>query len=391
MGRDPGLIRRVDVYPLVSQRPRLRVGEPIPDGWWGYDQSLVRVEAEDGLHGWGTAGTRWELADAARKVLTPHLVGQDASQPETLTERLHQWTFWYGRGGAVTNFIGAINVALWDLLGQRTGLSISRLLGGRHVEAVKPYASMLFTWPPDGPDGMLAHLESAREKRFRAFKLGWGPFGRGDRRRDEALVRAARKAVGDEADLMVDAGGSDLYWPGDLTWARETARMLADHDVAWFEEPLRADDLDGYRSLRETSPVRIAAGEVLTRRQAFAPWIRDRAVDILQPDLTICGGLSEARRIWLAAYDRGIGVVMHGWNTAVGAAADLQLTATMPDGRYLEYWHPAPYVSGILTTPLLLRDDGLLPVPDGPGLGIELDLEAVRACGRGAEDYGDRP
>lgn len=378
-------IARVEVFPLVSERPRLRVGEPIPEGWWGYDQSLVRVETDEGLHGWGTAGTRWELADAARKVLTPHLIGQDPLQPEAVTEQLHQWTFWYGRGGAVTNYIGAVNVALWDILGQHTGLSVSRLLGGRHVEAVTPYASMLFTWPEAA---MVANLETAVARGFRAFKLGWGPFGRGDRRRDEALVRSARRVIGDAARLMVDAGGSDLYWHGELTWAVETAHMLKAHDVTWFEEPLRADDLDGYRTLTERSPVPIAAGEVLTRRQAFAPWIRDRAVDILQPDLTICGGLSEARRIWQAAYDRGIQVVMHGWNTAVGAAADLQLTASMPDGRYLEYWHPSPYVSGILKTPLLLDADGLLPVPDRPGLGIELDLDAVRACGARAADYG---
>jgi L-alanine-DL-glutamate epimerase-like enolase superfamily enzyme len=164
--------------------------------------------------------------------------------------------------------------------------------------------------------------------------------------------------------------------------------MLQAHDVTWFEEPLRADDLEGYKSLREASPVHIATGEVLTRRQGFEPWIRERAADILQPDLTICGGLSEARRIWQAAYDRGIQVVMHGWNTAVGAAADLQLSASMPNGRYLEFWHPSPYVSGILRTPLLLDGDGMLPIPDRPGLGIELDLDAVRACGGNAGDYG---
>lgn len=378
-------IAKLEVFPLVSQRPRLRVGEPIDPGWWGYDQSLLRVETDSGLAGWGTAGTRWELADAARKVLTPHLIGQDASQPEAVTERLHQWTFWYGRGGAITSYIGAVNVALWDILGRRTGLSVSRLLGGRYVEAVTPYASMLFTWPMDE---MVRNLETGLARRFRAFKLGWGPFGRVDRRRDEEMVRTARRTIGDGARLMVDAGGSDLYWRGDLKWAMETARMLQAHDVTWFEEPLRADDLDGYRALREASPVPIATGEVLTRRQAFEPWIRARAADILQPDLTICGGLSEARRIWQAAYDRGIQVVMHGWNTAVGAAADLQLTASMPDGRYLEYWHPSPYVSGILKEPFLLREDGMLPVPDCPGLGIELDMDAVRAHGANASDYG---
>jgi D-galactarolactone cycloisomerase len=378
-------IARIEVFPLTSERPKLKVGHPIDVGWWGYDQTLVRVETDDGLAGWGTAGTRWELAEAARRVLTPHLIGQDAAQPEAVTERLHQWTFWYGRGGTITNYIGAINVALWDILGKRTGLSIARLFGGRYIEAVKPYASMLFTWPPDT---MVANLETGLQKHFKAFKLGWGPFGRVDRKRDEELVKVARQTIGADHLLMVDAGGSDVYWHRDLKWAVQTAHMLKAYEVAWFEEPLRADDLDGYKALCGASPVPIATGEVLTRRQTFEPWIRERAADILQPDVTICGGLSEARRIWQAAYDRGIRVVMHGWNTAVGAAADLQLTAAMPNGTFLEYWHPAPYVSGILTEPLLLNADGMLPIPDRPGLGIEIDLDAVRERGAGADDFG---
>ena len=378
-------IERIELFPLTSERPTLRVGFPIHPSWWGYDQTLIRIDTDEGISGWGCSGVRWEMAEAVRKVLLPHLIGEEV-QPEQVAEKLHQWTFWYGRGGAMTSYIGAVNTALWDIFGKKAGLSVSRLWGARYVEAVTPYASMLFSWPVDE---MIGNLETGLEKGFRAFKLGWGTFGRMNRGRDEELVRTARKAVGDDAELMVDAGGSDVFWHGDLKWAIETAHMLAGYDVAWFEEPLRADDLEGHRQLREASPVRIATGEVLRRRQAFEPWIRERAADILQPDVTICGGMSEARRIWQAAYDRGIQVVMHGWNTAVGTAADLQLSASMPDGRYLEYWHPAPYVSGILKEPLLLNEDGMLPIPDRPGLGIEIDLAALRDKARGCEDYGE--
>ena len=378
-------ITNVEVFPLTSQRPRLKTGEPIHPSWWGYDQTLIRVDTEGGISGWGCAGVRWEMVEAVKKVLWPHVIGEDALQPEAVSERLHQWTFWYGRGGAVTAYAGAINHALWDILGKHTGLSISRLFGGRYVEALKPYASMLFSWPVDE---MVSSLESGLERNFRAFKLGWGRFGRENRKLDEELVRTARKAVGDDSDLMVDAGGSDIYWHGDLKWAMETARMLKDYDVRWFEEPLRADDVEGYRRLRDDSPVHIATGEVIRGRLNFAPFIEQRACDILQPDQTICGGLSESRRIWQAAYDANVQVVMHGWNTAVGAAADLQLSASMPNGKYLEYWHPAPYVSGILEEPLLLNSDGMLPVPDGPGLGIKIDEEALRAHAAGADDFG---
>ena len=379
-------IASITVYPLTSERPELKVGMPIHPSWWGYDQALVRVDTDEGLFGWGTAGTRWELAEAARKVLTPHLIGEDALQPEAVTERLHQWTFWYGRGGTITNYIGAVNQALWDIFGKATGQSVSRLFGGRYIDRIKPYASMLFEWPADA---MVRQLEGGLELNFSAFKLGWGSFGRVDRKRDEELVRTARQTVGDDAEIMVDAGGSDIYWHNGLKWATETARMLAEYDVRWFEEPLRADDLQGYKALTEVSPVPISGGEVLTRRQAFEPWIRERAVDILQPDQTICGGLSETRRIWQSAYDNNIQVVTHGWNTAVGLAADLQLAASMPDAKYVEFWYPAPYVDGILVEPFSLDEDGMLPIPDRPGLGIELDMEAVKARGAGAEDWGE--
>ena len=112
------------------------------------------------------------------------------------------------------------------------------------------------------------------------------------------------------------------------------------------------------------------------------------ACDILHPDQTIYGGLSESRKIWQQAYDNNVQVVMHGWNSAVGATADMQLSASMPNGLYLEYWHPAPYVSGILAQPFLLDENGMPPIPDGPGLGIEIDEDAVRAHSEGAEDYG---
>ena len=379
-------ITNVEVFPLTSQRPKLKVGHPIHPSWWGYDQTLIRVETEGGISGWGCSGVRWEMVDAIKKVLWPHLIGQDALQPEAVTERLHQWTFWYGRGGGITSYIGAVDQALWDILGKHTGLSISRLFGGRYTEELKPYASMLFSWPVDE---MVRNLESGLERNFRAFKLGWGTFGRErNLKHDEELVRTARKTIGDGCDLMVDPGGSDVFWHGDLKWATEAARMLKDYNVRWFEEPLRADDIEGYKRLRDASSVHIATGEVVRGRLNFTPFIENRACDILQPDQTICGGLSESRKIWQAAYDANIQVVMHGWNTAVGAAADLQLSASMPNGLYLEYWHPAPYVSGILKEPLLLNDNGMLPIPDGPGLGIEIDVDALRAHAAGSDDFG---
>jgi D-galactarolactone cycloisomerase len=149
--------------------------------------------------------------------------------------------------------------------------------------------------------------------------------------------------------------------------------MLADFGVVWFEEPLPPDDLAGYIELTRVSPVPIAGGEVLTRRQAFQPWIENRAVDILQPDCTKNGGLSESRRIAWLAYDHNVQVVPHGWNTAIGLAADLQFSAAIPVARYVEYLTPCAYIDEVTTEPFSLDDDGLLAIPTGPGLGIEID------------------
>ena len=129
---------------------------------------------------------------------------------------------------------------------------------------------------------------------------------------------------------MVDAGGSDAFWPNGYKWALNTAKMLADYDVHWFEEPLVPDALEDFAKLREHSPVPIAGGEVLTRRQAFQPWLEARAFDIVQPDVTKVGGISEERRIAWMAQEHGMRFIPHGWNTAVGLAADLQLASAFP-------------------------------------------------------------
>jgi L-alanine-DL-glutamate epimerase-like enolase superfamily enzyme len=207
--------------------------------------------------------------------------------------------------------------------------------------------------------------------------MGWRPFGRCDRKFDELLVRTARKTVGEKIELMVDAGGSEQFWPHGTNWARQTARMLADYAITWFEEPLPPDDLDGYAELTRVSPVPIAGGEVLTRRQSFQPWIERRAVDILQPDCTKNGGLSESRRIAWSAFDHNIQVVPHGWNTAIGVAADLQFVAALPVARYVEYLTPCVYIEDLTTSPFTLDAEGLLTIPQSPGLGIEIDRDKL--------------
>jgi L-alanine-DL-glutamate epimerase-like enolase superfamily enzyme len=229
----------------------------------------------------------------------------------------------------------------------------------------------------DEPDRLAAELRKLTDLGWTAFKIGWGPFGRVGGRLDEEIVAAARDAVGPDALLMVDAGASDSAWSHGYKWALRTANMLERYDVGWFEEPLPPDALADYVALRREAPVAIAGGEVLTRRQSFHPWLEAGALDVVQPDVTKVGGLSEQRRIGWAAHDHGICLIPHGWNTAVGLAADLQLASALPDTDLVEYLTGSPYVDEIVARRWQLDEDGMLPIPDSPGLGIDLDRDAL--------------
>ena len=271
------------------------IGGTVDGGWPGGHQpeddlhALVEVCASDGRSGWGSVFTSSGLVEAGVNFLRPAWAGESAREPERVSEKLRQSSFWQGRGGTVEHVISGIDIALWDLFGQVCDQPVSRLLGGCYRERIRPYASLLF----DEPDRLRETLREVVARGFRAIKLGWRPFGRRSSAFDEVLVRTARETVGEQVELLIDAGGSEQFWPHGYKWALRTSQMLAEYGVGWFEEPLPPDDLRGYAMLRRESPVRIAGGEVLTRRQAFLPWVEPGAVDIIQPDATKCGGLSE--------------------------------------------------------------------------------------------------
>lgn len=354
-----------------------------PEGGWSNElrpddvvHTLVAIHTNEGLVGIGSAFTSENLVRAAIELLEPHLVGKNPLEVEKLSESLHQTSFWMGRGGALTHATSAIDIALWDIAGQALGQPVGTLLGGRHRDRVRPYASVLM----DDAGPMSDNLSALVDEGFTAFKIGWWKFGRVDADTDERTVAAAREAVGDRL-LAVDAGGSEGFFPGTLAWAKRTARMLADYDVAWFEEALAPDDLAGFVELRAASPVPISGGEVLTRRQSFAPYLSNRAFDIVQPDTTKGGGLSESRRIGWAAQDLGIKLIPHGWNTAVGLAADLQLASALAFTDLVEYKTGSAYVDDLVVGGWRLDADGYLAIPETPGLGIRLSAEALARFG----------
>lgn len=338
--------------------------------------TLIAVHTDEGVVGLGSVFTSDSLVKAALELLEPLYRGENALEPERVSGKLHEHTFWTGRGGSITHAISGIDIALWDILGQVTGQPVGRLLGGRYRDRVRPYASILM----NDLDQLPRDLSAIKARGFRAFKIGWGLFGRVDAKTDEKLVRAAREAIGEDSLLMVDAGGSDAYWKQGYKWALQTAHMLKDYNVTWFEEALHPDAIDDFIQLRRLSPVPIAGGETLTRRQTFQKWLDQGAFDIVQPDVTKVGGISEQRRIVWAAEDHGVRYIGHGWNTAVGLAADLQLASAFPNTDLVEYIYGSAYVDDLKVGGWPLDDEGYLSIPNQPGLGMELDLETLERC-----------
>src|SRR5262245_23063354 len=257
MSRNYMAILSVSAAPLMGQSPK---------GGWSTEirpedsvHTLVAVHTDAGITGYGSVFTNGALVDAALKVLEPFYLGENALEPERVSEKLHQNSFWMGRGGTLTHAISGIDIALWDIVGKALEQPVSRLLGGIYRTRIRPYCSLLM----DEPERMNTTLAPFVEKGFKAFKIGWGPFGRrGDSKFDEAIVRAARRAIGDDCQLFVDAGASDAYWANGFRWAINTAHMLAAYDVGWFEEALLPDAIDDFCELRRQSSIPIAGGEV---------------------------------------------------------------------------------------------------------------------------------
>src|SRR5262249_3864823 len=275
----PGLRRR---HPGQGLHQRMKILDiqaaglrgATPEGGWSNEiqpedcvHTLIAVSTDEGLTGWGSVFTTEALVKAALALLEPLYRGENPLEPERVSEKLHANTFWMGRGGTITHTISGIDIAMWDILGKVTGQPVGRLLGGCYRKRVLPYASLLM----EEPDAVAESLRAVREQGYRAFKIGWGPFGRESDAMDQEIVRAARDTVGSDALLMVDAGASDAFWKQSFKWAVRTAEMLADLRVYWFEEPLPPDNFEDYALLRQNSRVLIACAQVLTPSQSFFP------------------------------------------------------------------------------------------------------------------------
>ncbi|GAA3129385.1 mandelate racemase/muconate lactonizing enzyme family protein [Kribbella aluminosa] len=328
------------------------------------------LTATNGLQGIGECYGLPSPAVTSRivdEIIAPLVIGEDALAIDVI------WSKVFGAmsgGGHLRGFyleaMSGVDIALWDLKGKALGLPIHRLLGGPHRELVPVYASPVPMC--SDPDQSARMARNFVDQGFRALKL---KLGRG-RNTDLAHARAVRAAIGDDIELLVDlncAYTSDIALPIGLA--------LAELGITWFEEPLAVDDLAGYQRLRSHLPMSLVNGETLFTRYDFREYLVGGAVDVIMPNVARAGGLSESLKIAALAGAFHVDVAPHGVGSAVGVAASLHLSAAIPNFRTFEFNQlPNPLRDSLTVAPFQLVD-GCLPVPEGPGLGIELDWDRV--------------
>ncbi len=326
---------------------------------------LVLVHCDNGQIGIGSAYTHPALAYlVVQHQLAPLLVGRDPTDVEAIWDLMYRVTRWYGRKGAAMSALGAIDTACWDLRGKALGKPVWSLLGGTAARCPAYASALLWKEVPQ----LAAEAAELVSRGFRRVKMR---LGRGDDY-DRPAVRAVRNAIGPNCDVMCD--GSMRY---SLDAARSLAEFLASQNVFWFEEPFQPEDIDSYAALRGTVGVRLAAGENEFGLQGFRELIRAGALDIVQPDASRCGGITEVKHVADLAGTAGLGVATHTWSDAVAVMANAHVVSTVANGITVEVDQTGnPFIDELLVEPLQVID-GNLQLSRAPGLGIELQPSVV--------------
>lgn len=342
------------------------------------DTLIIRIHTDAGITGVGEVDSVPLVAKAIIDAPPSHsiatglrslLIGENPFEMERLWDKMYRGSIYYGRTGPALHAISGVDIALWDIVGKATGRSVSEMMGGVFSKRLKAYASLLM---PETPLEAAQQAEKFAMQGYKAIKFGWGPIGR-DPHLDEELVKAIRGAIGDEIDIMIDAG---LAW--DLKGALRMAKVYEQYGVFWLEEPLHSNDVNGYRELADRTSLYIAGGEQESGRLAFQRLLDDGHLDIIQPDLARCGGLTEGKKIAYMAYDRHKRIVPHAFKTGILVAASTHFAASIPNGFLIEYTvSDSPLSRDLVHVPITFKD-GYVEVPtDRAGLGIEVDESVI--------------
>jgi D-galactarolactone cycloisomerase len=345
---------------------------------WLYKQRgscIVEIETSDGIVGWGECYGPSAVAKAYIETqFAPRIVGRDAFDVEVIWEDLYNRIKDYGGKGMAAAALSGIDIALWDIVGKACGRPVHKLIGGAHRSEVTCYATGLYFI--DMNRLIEEAVEEARgyvDEGFTAVKM---KIGLGDAKLDIRRVAAVREAVGGDIRLMVDANHC-LTVPQAIRLGRELEKL----DIEWFEEPISPEDIDGYVEVTRALDIAVAGGENEMTRWGFRDLVVRKAMDIVQPDVCAAGGISECRKIATLALAHGVECVPHAWGSVIGVAATLHFLAALPDQP--PSFRPVPPMfefeqcenpfRDLLAREPIVQKRGVVQVPTGPGLGIEID------------------
>lgn len=338
---------------------------------------IVEIVDESGESGWGECFGPARLNAAVIDAYRPHLIGQDGFAIDRIWQHLYNQFRDQGQKGLAITALSGVDIALWDLKGKRLGEPVHRLMGGPLRTEVRAYATGTYRLDHGDPmDYVVREVAGYAEEGFHAVKLKIG-F---DVAEDAALIRACRAAVGPDIGLMMDANHGF-----DAIEAIQLGNAVADQDIGWFEEPTVPDDLGSYEAVRAGQPIPVAGGECEFTRWGFREVLTRRAIDVIQPDTCAAGGLSECKKIADMATAFGVRYAPHVWGTGIGLATALQLLAVLPDtpprhnsrAPILEFDRSEhPFRQAVLKQDIE-HVDGVVQIPEGPGLGIEIDRTAL--------------
>lgn len=356
--------------------------EDVADG--SQHATVLEVETDDDIIGIGAiAGAppvvakaiiEAPLASSLSMGLRDIVIGRDPHNIEKLWNDMYYKTYAYGRKGAALAAISGIDIACWDIIAKAAGQPLHALLGGKHRDKVRAYASTLFPEDPDDTVHMEQEAQQALDDGFTAIKYGWGGITQDDDK-DHELIAAARETLGPDVDLMVDIG---MGWKSDIKRATKQIKELDEaHDLFWVEEPVYADNIDGYRRISERCDTRIVGGEREYTLFGFRDFIDRGQPDAVQPDVAISGGITHLQKIAALAAERGIPIYPHGYSTDIVIAANLHLIAANQNAPLLEYCVEDSPLRWELVEEEFPIENGYVEIPDDPGLGVTLTQDAI--------------
>lgn len=340
---------------------------------------IVEIETADGIVGWGECYGPSAVAKAYIETqFAPRIVGRDAFDVEVIWEDLYNRVKDYGGKGMVTSAMSGIDIALWDIIGKSCNKPIHKLIGGAFRTEVKAYATGLYFIDMDRL--VEEAVEEAREFVDAGFTAVKMKIGLGDPKLDIRRVAAVREAIGASVRLMVDANHCFTV-PQAIRLGRELEKL----DVEWFEEPISPEDIDGYVEVTRALDMAVAGGENEFTRWGFRDLVVRKAMDIVQPDVCAAGGLTECKKIATLAATHGVECVPHAWGSAIGLAATLHFLAALPDQPpslrpmppLLEFEQTENPFRDRLSKDPIVQQRGVVQIPTGAGLGIEIDRRVI--------------